>query len=485
MEPFALIIFGITSNLAQIKLIPALYDIEEKGLLPADTAIIGIARGKKTDKEFKSYFHHVLHLENRHHKHSIKEGVFSKLSSNLHYLDGNLDDPSFYIKLKKYLNSLTKEGIRNKVYYLATYPNLYESIFKNLKKIGLNKEDRGWVRLMIEKPIGSDLKSARKLNNLLLKYFNENQIFRLDHYLGKETLQNILTFRFGNGIFEPLINNELIDHIQVTAAEDFGIGKRGGYYDSVGALKDVGQNHLLQMLAFATMDAPSEFTNDAVTKERIKILKSLKPFPKSLVLGQYENYREKESVNPNSKMDTFFAFKTEIINARFKGVPIYIRAGKKLSQTVTEIAIVFKNPVNRLFRNMHWGEEPNVLIYRIQPNEGIVLKILVKKPGIKVELEPSYMQYCYRQDPHNHPFPDPYERLILDAIRGDQTFFNDATEVETEWAFIDPLSKKRKNPIIYKEGSWGPKEADKMIEEDGHAWLEPSMEFCPIPIQLN
>ncbi len=480
MEKFALIIFGITSNLAQIKLIPALYDIEEKGLLPEDTALIGAARSKKTDKEFKDYFHQVLHLENRHHKHAIREDVFDKLSSNLHYLDGDLDDPSFYIKLKKYLDALSKGGIRNKVYYLATYPNLYEAIFKNLKKINLNKEDGGWVRLMIEKPIGNDRKSAKKINDLLLKYFNEDQIFRLDHYLGKETLQNILTFRFGNGIFEPLINNKFIDHIQITASEDFGVGERGGYYDKVGALKDVGQNHLLQMLAFATMDAPDKFTNQAVTKERIKILKVLEPMPEKIVFGQYKGYLKEKNIQANSKSDTFFAFKTEIKNERFKGVPIYIRGGKKLKQTATEISVVFKNPVNRLFKNMHWGMEPNVLIYRIQPNEGIVLKILVKKPGHDVELEPNFMQYCYKQDLHSHPFPDPYERLLFDAIKGDQTFFNDAQEVETEWAFIDPLARIRRNPIIYKEGSWGPKEADELIEEDGRVWLEPSMEFCAL-----
>ncbi|MBI3485391.1 glucose-6-phosphate dehydrogenase [Candidatus Daviesbacteria bacterium] len=482
MDSFVLIIFGITGNLAQIKLIPALYDIAEKGLLPKNTSIIGIARGKKNQQEIKDYFKQVLHLENRHHKHPIKNQVLEQLYNNLHYLDGYLDDPNFYIKLKKYLDDLSKDGVncKNKIYYLATYPNLYKDIFKNLQASGLNKQTSGWVRLMIEKPIGVDEKSARELNQLLLDYYSEDQIFRLDHYLGKETLQNILTFRFSNEIFEPLISKDFIDHIQIIAAEDFGIGARGGYYDSVGALKDVGQNHLLQMLAFATMDPPSEFSNLAVTKQRNKILEKLIPIPKKLVLGQYENYKSKENVDPNSKADTFFAFKTEIDNDRFKGVPIYIRGGKKLAKTVTEIAIVFKNPANRLFKHMDSGEEPNILFYRIQPNEGIVLKILVKKPGHKSELEPNYMQYCYKQTPDNHPFPDPYERLIFDAIKGDQTFFNDAKEVETEWHFIDPLAKQKKPPIIYKEGSWGPKEADKLIEADGRSWIEPSVEFCPI-----
>lgn len=477
MDSFALIIFGITGNLAQIKLIPALYDMAEKGVLPKNMAIVGIARKVMNNEYFKKYFHDSLYSQNIHHQHEIKREVFEELSKRLHYLDGHLDDPNFYKRLDSLLN---KKGIHKRIYYLATYPDLYSHVFKNLKKWQMNKSKlkSGWVRLMIEKPIGNDLKSARSLNNLLLKYFSEDQIYRLDHYLGKETLQNILTFRFANGIFEPLINKENIDHIQITATEDFGIGKRGGYYDLVGALKDVGQNHQLQMLSFATMDAPSEFTNQAVTAQRIKILKSLVPNPKKIVFGQYEGYKKEENVNPNSQTDTFYALKAYIENVRFKGVPVYIRAGKKLSQTVTEISIVFKEAENRLFKNT--GYEPNVLIYRIQPNEGIVLKMLTKEPGHDIKLKSEYMQYCYRIDPHSHYIPDPYERLLTDTILGDQTFFNDAEEVEAQWAFTDPLSKVRGKPIIYKVGSWGPKEADKLLEEDGRSWLEPSMEFCRI-----
>ncbi len=484
METLTLIIFGITGNLAQIKLIPALYDMAEKGMLPENMSIIGIARTPMDLADFKKYVHHVLHLQNIHHKHEIKEEVFEQLVKKMHYLDGHLDDPSFYARLKQRLFQIINNGKQrhNVIHYLATYPDIYHHIFENLKVQGMNEQSssakKGWVRLMIEKPIGNDLSSAKSLNSLLLKYFNEDQIYRLDHYLGKETLQNILTFRFGNGVFEPLINAKFVDHIQITAAEDFGIGKRGGYYDSVGALKDVGQNHLLQMLAFATMDAPVEFSNEAVTKERVKILKSLVSRPNKIIFGQYQGYTKEENVNPNSLSDTYFAFKTEISSERFKSVPIYIRGGKKLAKTVTEISIVFKIPVNRLFRNLDCGMEPNVLIYRIQPNEGIVLKFLAKKPGYKIELDPTYMQFCYRQDPHFHTLPDPYERLLSDAIRGDQTFFNDSEEVEASWVFIDPLFAKRTKPVLYKPGSWGPKEADKLLAEDNRCWLEPSMEFC-------
>lgn len=477
MKSLALVFFGITSNLAQKYFIPALYDMCEKGVLPDNLVILGNARTPMNKDEFSAYIHKVLHLPNIHHQHSIEEDILNKLLKKFSYIAGHLDDPSFYIQLDKTLQSFDAS---EKIFYLATYPDLYHHIFENLQNVGLNKNKNGFTRLMIEKPIGNDLKSAKELNSLLLKYFTEDQIYRLDHYLGKETLQNILTFRFSNGIFEPLINNQHIDHIQITASEDFGIGKRGGYYDQLGALKDVGQNHQLQMLAFATMNAPTEFSNKSVTDQRIKILKSIIPLPESIVFGQYEGYKKEENVNPLSSTDTFYALKTYINNDRFKGVPIYIRAGKKLAQTVTEISIIFKTPVKRLLKDVDLGNEPNVLIYRIQPNEGIVLKMLTKVPGHEVKLEPAYMQFCYRGDIHNHIIPDAHERLLMDTIRGDQTFFNDAEEVEAQWAFIDPLTSVRGKPHIYKAGSWGPKEADKLLQDDGREWLMPSMDFCRI-----
>lgn len=479
MKSLTLTIFGITSNLAQIKLIPALYDMAEKGLLPDNLTILGNARTPMSKDDFSDYINKVLYTENIHHKHPIQADIVKKLLNKFHYIAGHLDDPSFYTKLSRTLKSFDST---DKIFYLATYPELYYHIFENLQKIGLNKQDKGFVRLMIEKPIGHDLKSAQDLNQLLLTYFEENQIFRLDHYLGKETLQNILTFRFSNDIFEPLINSNYIDHIQITASEDFGIGARGGYYDQIGALKDVGQNHQLQMLTFITMDAPSEFTSLAVTHQRIKILQSLKPLSEKIVFGQYEGYTKEKNVDPNSTIDTFYALKTYIKSDRFKDVPIYIRAGKKLAKTVTEISIIFKNPSNRLLKKLNFGDEPNVLIYRIQPNEGIVLKILTKVPGHQIKLEPEYMQFCYRGHPHTHYIPDPYERLLLDTIRGDQTFFNDAREVEAQWAFIDPYSARASQgrPLLYKPGTWGPKEADKLLAADGRKWLEPSMDFCRI-----
>ena len=465
MERFQLIIFGITGNLSQIKVIPSLYDLQERGVFPENISIIGVGRKPFTSESFKQYFHDVLHLENHHHKHEIKKEVWDKLSKNLEYVSGDLNDPELYKLLDKKGKDMQ---IENRIVYLATYPDLYQTIFSHVSSSGLSTNQSGWFRLLIEKPIGTDLASAKSLNSLLSKYFKDEQVFRLDHYLGKETLQNILTFRFGNGLFEPLLNKEYIDNIQITAAEDFGIGKRGGYYDTVGALKDVGQNHLLQMLTAVTMDAPAEFSNQSVTKERIKILEKLIPFPDQVYYGQYKGYKSEEAVDPNSQADTFFSLKCEINNERFKGVPIYLRAGKKLAETVTEISIVFKVPVNRLFTHLDHGSDPNVLIFRVQPNEGIVLRTLTKTPGHAMELDHTYMQFCYKDI--TNQLPDPYERLIADAVRGDQTFFNDPPEVELQWKFIDELLTNKSEPVEYEQGSWGPK--------DSFPWLTPSPVFC-------
>lgn len=475
MEAFTLVIFGITSNLAQNKLLPALYDIYEKGLLPKDTNILGIARKPKTHEVFISEIRGAL--EHSRKKGSINEDVFLELTKNFKYFDGNVDDYDLYQKIRVNLQYTSANDLttNNRIFYLATYPQLYQSILINLKKSDLSKQTNGWTRLMIEKPIGNDLKSARKLNKLLLKYFKEEQIYRLDHYLGKETLQNILTFRFNNGIFEHLMNKKHIDHIQITASEDYGIGERGSYYDPVGSLKDVGQNHLLQMLALATMEAPKKFTNKDITYARVKLIKNLKPDIKSLVLGQYKGYTKENNVNQNSKTDTFFALKTQIDNARFKGVPIYLRAGKNLERAVAEIAIVFKVGEKRLLGHTNYGLEPNILYYRIQPNEGVIIKTLVKKPGHEAEVEPAFMQFCYKQ---LGVLTDPYERLIVDAIKGDQTFFCDAKEVEAQWKFVDLILSTKGKPYLYKPGTWGPKQSDSLIKKDKREWLEPSVQFC-------
>jgi glucose-6-phosphate 1-dehydrogenase len=439
MQNFDLIIFGITGNLAQTKLLPALVRLKNKNLLPKKLKIIGIARHTpEIPKELAQFFE---------------------------YIEGDVEkDLDLYTKIKKSL------AYQNHLYYLATFPNLYETIFTSLKNNGLNKNKNGWIRLIIEKPLGKDLKSAKKLDIILHECFKESEIYRIDHYLGKITFQNILVFRFGNELFEPLLNKNYVDHIQITAAEKIGIENRGFYFDNTGTLKDVGQNHLLQMLVATTMEAPSEFSNEEVTKQRIKILKNLVPNPDAIIFGQYKGYLKEKDVKKNSWTNTFFALKTEIKNKRWKGVPIYIRAGKALQKNIAEISIVFKIPQNRLFKNYKFGKKPNVLTYRVQPNEGIEIEILTKHPSLNLKLDQDLLEFSYTH--RANYIPDAYQKLIYDAILGDGTFFNDAIEVEASWKFIDKLNKKNQKPIIYNTESWGPKEADRLIEIDGRKWIK-------------
>jgi glucose-6-phosphate 1-dehydrogenase len=475
-DSFALIIFGATGNLAQLKLIPALYDLAMEGLLPSKMNIIGVGRRSFSDIEFQNYTSGVLRLPNRHHNHKIEEKFEKELLSRMKYVSGDIEKKEVYDQLQLVLDKTL--DCSNRIFYLATYPDLYLTIFKHISSTELDCQDCGWVRVMVEKPIGTDLASAQQLNKLLASFFREDQIYRLDHYLGRETLQNILTFRFGNSVFEHLMNNTYIDHVQVTAYEDFDIGARGGYYDTVGALRDVGQNHVLQMIAATMMEQPLKFTNEEVTKSRIQLLHQLMPLPKSIVFGQYEGYTKDLNVKKDSVTDTFFAFKTYLENKRFKNVPIFVRAGKALDRTVTEVAFIFKNEEKRLFSGYPEGERRNVLIYRIQPNEGIVLRFLSKIPGPSVKLQKEYMQFCYRNVSSN--LPDPYLKLLLDALSGDQMFFIDAPEVEEQWKFIDPLFAAKKNLEIYKKGSANLTSADDLIARDGKKWLEPSVAFCAL-----
>ena len=480
-EPFVLVIFGGSGDLAYQKIYPALYDIAEKGLLPSTKYAI-VATGRRyTQGEFEGFFQHSLTSDNRHHKHEVKGEKFKELVKHIHFYQGDNTKPAFYEGLAKYLDELVAQGLPcgNRVFYVAVPQDLYSTVFTNMEKAGLNKSPCGWTRVVVEKPIGQDLKSAKKVDTLIRLAFSEDQIFRLDHYLGKETLENILTFRFKNRIFEDLLNNQHLDHIQITAAENFPIFKRGKFYDATGALKDVGQNHLLQMLAIATMEEPKGDTDKAIVAARLNLLKKVSIKPSDVVFGQYTegtvngqkttSYRKEENVGADSQTDTFFSLKLAVNNKRFKGVPIYMRSGKNMEQWLTEINYVFKSE--------NLGD--NVLTIRVQPNEGIALKLLTKKPGYETKLEPTYMQFCYK-----HFFPgesfDAYEKLLQDMFAGRHTFFNTSREVEELWRIIDPISKKRSKVTFYESGSWGPKEAFALIEKDGRKWLEPYHAFCQI-----
>lgn len=444
MEPFTLVIIGITSNLAQIKLIPTLYDLVKDDQIGSNFSVIGVGRTSFDETGFHSFIQKVLRTKNRHHSNIIDENIEKKLLSRISYLSADLTNPENYHALKNMIKS--SPSSKNRLFYLATFPSLYSSIFSELKAVGLTGQKNGWTRVMIEKPIGSDQSSAQELNSLLAKYFVEDQVFRLDHYLGKETLHDILKFRFERSQLESQITKDNVDHIQVTAAEDYSIGQRGSYYDVSGAIKDVGQNHLLQMIALATMEKPNEFTNELVTQARVNVLKGLTPDQDSLILGQYEGYHDEPNVGKDSMTETYFAFKTTLDNDRFAGVPIYVRAGKYLPVITTQIKIIFKNK--------------SVLTYLIGPHEGITL----------VTADGKMSEYSQAR---TEEVPDAYEKLIIDALRGDQTYFNDAIEIDAQWAFTDVLlaQKHGMQPIIYPRGSWGPKEADELLARDGRKWL--------------
>ncbi len=455
MKDLTIVIFGVTGNLAELKLIPALFELWKNNNLPENFSIIGLSHKNRSDDELRELISRSLKNKNK----KISNETINLFWHKFKFLNGDFGGEMIY----QQLDDLLKNSEGNVIYYLATHPVLYQGIFLNLEKATLNYNSKYSVKIMVEKPIGNDQKTAKELNNLLRKYYREEQIFRIDHYLAKDTIQNILAFRFHNEVFESVWNNKKIDHIQITAAENFGAELRGTYYDKVGALKDVGQNHVLQMLAFILMDRPKEFNNEEVALHRIKVFQNLVANPNNLVLGQYENYSETKTGT-----NTFFAFKTWLKSGKFKNVPIYVRGGKRLAKTVAEISVIFKS---------NGRDKANVLTFRIQPNEGIIFKMSVKKPGFEMKCEDGTMQFCYRE---LGKLNDAYMRLLMDAILGEQTYFNNANEVELEWRFIDALKADKVSVIPYSAGSWGPNEADNLIRKDGREWLEPSESICQI-----
>ncbi len=435
----SLIIFGITSDLAIKKLLPAITKLHQRGILPQEFKIIGIGRRDFSSSELEK---------------------LQQMNKEFVYIQQDMSEDNLYQKIEAEIADYP-----NRLFYLSTFPNLYPSIIDSLQKNNLNQSS-GWVRIMIEKPIGEDLSSSEHLLDKISQAFEDNQVFLVDHYLGKEVVQNILVFRFANNLFEHLINKDFVSHIEITAAEEIGIENRGRYYDLNGALKDVGQNHLLQLLAFTTMDQPTELTSQAVHQSRLKLLKEIQVDNKSLVRGQYQGYLSEPDVNQNSQTETYFSLKAEINNDRFSGIPIYLRAGKKLAQTVTEISVVFKQSSEQIFA--HQYSHPNVLTYRIQPNEAIGVKVITKKPGLNLELLNTDLSYCYQDLPDD--IPDAYEKLLSDAIDGDQTFFPKASEVKAQWEIIDQLTTNKSEIQEYTPGSWGPK--------SDHTFLEPSDLVC-------
>ncbi|MCH9630781.1 MAG: Glucose-6-phosphate 1-dehydrogenase 2 [Chlamydiia bacterium] len=493
LDPCLLVIFGATGDLTSRKLFPAIYNLKREGQLPASFACTGFARRKKSHEEFRDEMKEAINKHSR--VKPIDESIWGSFQDKIFYHESSFDEPEGYKKLKTFLEELdTKFGTKgNRVFYLSTQPSYFPIIIEQLEQNGLmynyeTVKDK-WSRVIIEKPFGHDLDSAHALQADLLKHIAEPQLFRIDHYLGKETVQNLLAFRFSNSIFESLWNGRYIDHVQITAAEELGIGTRGKFYEEQGLSRDFIQNHLMQLLSLVAMEPPHNLSADAVRDEKVKVLECISPFNEetfetNACRGQYEKgfisgeavkgYREEDNVDPKSSVETYAALKLYIDNWRWDGVPFYIRGGKRLPKRATEIAVTFKLPPGKLFCKTGQKIEPDTLAIRIQPNEGISLKMNCKVPGPSSPIQPVKMDFRYGAFFGLAP-PEAYERLICDCIVGDSTLFARQDEVFNSWRILTPLleywgSKKPENFPNYQAGSWGPKVSDDMMERDGRKW---------------
>lgn len=483
IEPLIFTIFGATGDLTKRKLIPACYTLFSQNRLPHGFTIIAIGRREKTIDEYRD---DMLSFMRDNMKKDIDDGIWTEFKDKIIYHEMNFAQNQGYETLRGLSREIDAvSGTKgNRIYYLATAPEFFEIIIQKLNENGAFSNDDSWQRVMIEKPFGSDLKTATELNNNITKILDEDKIFRIDHYLGKEMIQNILSLRFGNSIFEPLWNHNYIDHIQIISTETLGVGNRGDYYDKTGIIKDMLQNHILQMLTLIAMEAPVNLSAESIINEKVKVLQSLRPFSKSnldetAAFGQYGDgygmvaYRNEKRVETDSKTDTFIALKTCIDNFRWGGVPIYIFAGKRMAEKTTKIIIRFKKLPGINFYKGLSDAEANVLVIRIQPDEGLFFRINAKKPGNDLSIGPVDMDYC--QDcGYSGNSPEAYERLILEAINNNKALFTRWDELEYSWKFIDSLCEARKDNIRdypnYKAGSAGPETALRLIEKDGRNW---------------
>jgi glucose-6-phosphate 1-dehydrogenase len=481
-EPCALLIFGASGDLTRRKIFPALYALAYRRLLPEKLAIVGSARSEWSDDEFRDRMEHAVREFGRD---DFKQEVWDRLAAATQYLAMDFSDESKADELVSRLNRVDEEHgtSGNRVYYLAVPPQAMPTIAKEL---GKRRSTRGWTRLIVEKPFGYDLASARELTKRISRYFAEEDVFRIDHYLGKETVQNMLALRFANGIFEPIWNRQFVDHIQITVAETLGIEGRAEFYEKAGAIRDIFQNHMLQLVALTAMEPPIDFTADSVRNEKVKVLKALHtPGPKHIVRGQYgpgfvegreaPGYRDEERVDPNSMTETYVAAKLFVDNWRWADTPIYVRTGKRLARRETTIAIQFQRAPHPPFEDSATEElQPNLLLVHVQPDEGVSLAIGAKVPGQGLRIRTVNMDFMYG-GAFRMELPDAYERLILDAMLGDQTLFTRSDEVEEQWSIVDAIVAgwARDRPAFpnYAAGTWGPAAADELIQRDGKEWL--------------
>ncbi|UOE45169.1 glucose-6-phosphate dehydrogenase [Agromyces larvae] len=487
--PSSLIIFGVTGDLSRKKLMPAVYDLANRGLLPPGFALVGFARREWDDQDFAQVVHDSV---KQYARTEFREDVWEQLARGIRFVTGTFDDAAAFDRLREVVDRLDRERgtMGNHAFYLSIPPKSFPLVTEQLKRSGLTEQRDGqWRRVVIEKPFGSDLKTARELNDVVASVFPPDSVFRIDHYLGKETVQNILALRFANQLYEPIWNANYVDHVQITMAEDIGVGGRAGYYDGIGAARDVIQNHLLQLLALTAMEEPISFDAAALRAEKEKILAAVR-LPDDLstatARGQYTGgwqggekvvgFLDEDGMNPESTTETYAALKLLIGTRRWAGVPFYLRAGKRLGRRVTEIAVVFKRAPQQLFADSQTSQlGQNALVIRVQPDEGVTIRFGSKVPGAGMQVRDVTMDFGY-----GHAFteasPEAYERLILDVLLGDPPLFPRQEEVELSWKILDPIEEfwsTQGRPEQYRPGTWGPSSADALLARDGRSWRRP------------
>jgi glucose-6-phosphate 1-dehydrogenase len=486
--PSSLIIFGVTGDLSRKKLMPAVYDLANRGLLPPGFALVGFARRDWEDQDFEKVVYDAVKQYSRT---EFRDEVWRQLAQGIRFVPGEFDDDEAFERLKTTVDELDRDRgtMGNHAFYLSIPPKAFPLVTEQLRRSGLAEQSKGWRRVVIEKPFGSDLKTARELNKVVESVFPPDSVFRIDHYLGKETVQNILALRFANELYEPIWNANYVDHVQITMAEDIGVGGRAGYYDGIGAARDVIQNHLLQLLALTAMEEPVSFDAADLRAEKEKVLKAVR-LPKDLseatARGQYSSgwqggekvigFLDEDGMNPHSTTETFAAIKLDIGTRRWAGVPFYLRAGKRLGRRVTEIAVVFKRAPQQLFAESQTSAlGQNALVIRVQPDEGVTIRFGSKVPGAGMQVRDVSMDFGY-----GHAFteasPEAYERLILDVLLGDPPLFPRHEEVELSWKILDPIEEywaSHGTPEQYRPGTWGPASADELLARDGRTWRRP------------